>query len=259
MRSDEICGDLRKQIGKLFTYTKHGEFYRIRTPYLYPDGDNIDLFCKSDGRCITVTDLAETTGWLRSQSISRKRSPKQDQLIHDACVTHGVEFHRGMLRAQQDIGEDLASVITRVAQAALRVSDVCFTFRTRTPSVITDEVAEHLEECKLKFDRSEKIAGRSGREWTIDFRVQNSKRSCLVNVLTTWNRSSALRITEHVLAAWHDLEYRTNGPESLEFVSLFNDTIDVWKEDDFKLLEPVSTISLWSRPDKFVDILTQDS
>ncbi|MEI7749169.1 MAG: hypothetical protein WCI81_08845 [Chlorobiaceae bacterium] len=39
--------------------------------------------------------------------------------------------------------------------------------------------------------------------------------------------------------------------------SLFDDTSDVWTDEDFKLVEPLSTISRWSRPDEFVNILTE--
>ena len=60
-----------------------------------------------------------------------------------------------------------------------------------------------------------------------------------------------------MLAAWYDLNHLAAGPEALRFVSLFNDSADVWADDDFKLLEPLSTISLWSRPDEFVDVLLE--
>ena len=122
-----ICEEIQRQIGELFTCTELGDYHRIRTPYLYPDGDNIDLFCKSKGDTITVTDLAETTGWLRMQSLSLRRSPQQDRLIADILTTHGVEFYRGMLLARCRPDEQLAAVVTRVAQAALRVSDLWFT------------------------------------------------------------------------------------------------------------------------------------
>ena len=132
---------IQDEIGALFTCTEHGDYCRIRTPYLYPDGDNIDLFCAVDGDMITVTDLAETTGWLWMQSQSLRRSPKQNRLIEDTCVTHGVEFYRGMLQARCQPGDSLTEVVTRVAQAALRVSDLWFTFRTNAVESITDEVA----------------------------------------------------------------------------------------------------------------------
>ena len=100
MDSEELCRNLETEIGTLFTCSEQGEYQRIRTPYLYPNGDNIDLFCKAAGDVMTVTDLAETTGWLRMQSPSLRRSPKQRRLIEDACVTHGIEFYRGMLQAR---------------------------------------------------------------------------------------------------------------------------------------------------------------
>ena len=131
--------ELQREIGALFTCSKHGENQRIRTPYLYPDGDNIDLFCKVVDDVVTVSDLAETTGWLRMQSLAMRRSPKQRRLIDDTCVTHGIEFYRGMLQARCRRGDELASVVTRVAQAALRVSDLWFTFRAQAVQSITDE------------------------------------------------------------------------------------------------------------------------
>ena len=132
MDVSRLCEDLQTGIGPLFTCSEQGEYLRVRTPYLYPDGDYIDLFCKAEGGVLTVSDLAETTGWLRMQSATLHRSSEQRQLIEDVCVTHGIEFHRGMLQARCRSVEELAQVVTRVAQAALRVSDLWFTSTTRT-------------------------------------------------------------------------------------------------------------------------------
>lgn len=145
-------------------------------------GDNIDIFCKVVDDTVTVSDLAETTGWLRMQSAALRRSLKQTRLIGDTCVTHGIEFYRGMLQARCRPGDELAPVITRVAQAALRVSDLWFTFRTQAIQSITDEVASFLTEREIRFDRAERLAGRSGRGWTIDFHVRTDLRSSLVQV-----------------------------------------------------------------------------
>jgi len=237
--------------------SEHGDYQRIRTPYLYPDGDVIDVFCRAEGDTVTVSDLAETTGWLRMQSAALRRSAKQKLLNEGACLTHGVEFYSGMLQARCRPGEELAQVVTRVAQAAIRVSDLWFTFRAQGVQTITDEVAEFLTERELGFDRAEKLAGRSGRGWTVDFHVRTERRSSLVQVLSTGNRAAAHRVSEHVLAAWHDLNHLAAGPEALTFVSLFDDTADVWAEEDFRLVEPLSTVSRWSRPDEFAAVLSE--
>ena len=49
-------------------------------------------------------------------------------------------------------------VVPRVAQAAVRVSDLWFTFKTRRVESITDEVADCLADKKLPFTRVEKLA-----------------------------------------------------------------------------------------------------
>ena len=251
MPDSRICQDLKGGLGALFTCSEQGDYQRIRTPYLYPDGDNIDVFCRAEGDVVRVSDLAETAGWLRMQSTSPRRSQGQKRLIEDACMTHGVEFYRGMLQARCRAGDELAEVVTRVAQAALRVSDLWFTFRTRTVQRVTDDVASFLIEREFGFDRDEKLAGRSGRDWTIDFLVRTKQRSSLVQILSTGNRASARRFCEHVLAGWYDLNHFREGANALRFVSLFDDSADVWRDEDFKLVESISTVSHWSRPDQF--------
>jgi hypothetical protein len=60
-----------------------------------------------------------------------------------------------------------------------------------------------------------------------------------------------------VFTTWSDLSHLKVGPEALRFLSLFDDTVDIWSEEDFRLLEPLSTIVLWSRPDHFLEELQE--
>jgi hypothetical protein len=252
-----ICEQLGSGLSSLFTCSEHGDYERIRTPYLYPDGDNIDLFCQAQGGVTNVSDLGETTRWLRLQTLSPRRSAKQLQLLEDACQTHGVEFYRGMLIARCADGEPLAPVIMRVAQAALRVSDLWFTYRTRALESTTDEVADFLAERELPYERGEKLAGRSGKIWSPDFHVRTVRRSSLVYVLSTGSTAAARSVLNLVHTAWYDLNHLAAGPEALQFVSLFDDNADVWSSEDFRLAEQVSTVARWSQPDQFEEALAR--
>jgi len=40
-------------------------------------------------------------------------------------------------------------------------------------------------------------------------------------------------------------------------VSLFDDTVDVWAGEDFRLVEGLSTVTRWSRPDEFASVLLE--
>ncbi len=247
------CDEIAKTIGELFVCAEGQDHIRIRTPYLYPDGDVIDLYLKQKNEEATLTDLGETTRWLRMQTTSLQKSPKQRQLIEDVCLTHGVEFFKGMLMVRLKPGEDLARAVTRLAQAVLRTGDLWFTFRTRAGESITDEVEDFLKEKVVPFERGERLAGRSGRTWRVDFHTRTPRRSALVNVMSTGSRAAARGVTEHVLAVWYDLSHLKVGPEALQFVSLFDDTVDVWSREDFKLVEDLSDVVRWSQPDELVE------
>lgn len=124
-----VCQEIANNIGGLFSCTEAANGYvRIRTTYLYPDGDIIDLFYKKlESGEIILTDLGETLRWLRMQSISRERSKQQNLLINDICQTHGIEPPRlGMLfvRAKP---QSLVDEMTQLAQVCMRVADLSFT------------------------------------------------------------------------------------------------------------------------------------
>lgn len=257
MNSQFPCDVLGRTLGRLFVCTPHGDYQRIRTPYLYPDGDHIDLFVKeaTDGS-IEVSDLGETTRWLRMQTLAPRRSAKQEALLDDIKLTHNVESFKGMLVARCRSGDDFAAVLTRLAQAALRTADIWFTFRTRSVESVTDEVAEFLNQSQIRFDRGERHMGRSGRSYSVDFHTRTAKRSCFVDVLSTGSRAAARGIVEHVFTTWSDLTHLLVGPEALTFVSLFDDTVDVWTEEDIRLVEQLSTVARWTAPDGFERLLT---
>ena len=251
------CTLIQEQLGALFRCAEIGNYIRIRTPFIYPDGDYIDVFFEQsqDQETIALSDLGETVRWLKMQTTSLRRSPKQNQMIQDICLTHGVEFFRGMLQARYRVGENMALAITRVSQAALRTADIWFTFRTRAVESVTDEVAEYFTEMHIPHERNVTLAGRSGKTWPINFHTRTPKRSSLVHVLSTGSRGATRRVTDHVVAAWHDLNQLKVGPEALHFVSLFDDTSDVWSSEDFKQLEDLSDIARWSEPEELSQIL----
>lgn len=252
---ESLCPDVAMQLGAMFECAEHNDGVRIRTPFWYPDGGIVDLFVKERGGHYVVTDYGESLGWLRLQSLSRRRSPKQQRLVQDVCLTLGVELFKGQLIIRCDSRARLADCILRMGQAAVRVSDLWFTLRTRSVESTTDEVEDYLQERTIAFERSVRLAGRSGRSWTIDFQTRTPGRSALVVVLATGSSAAAHRIADHVVAGWHDLQPLRVGPDGPRFVSLFDDTANVWAEEEFRLVESISDVAHWSRPDEFEHLL----
>jgi len=253
--SIDPCAAISGNLGEMFECSPIGRYVRVRTPFLYPDGGVVDVFVRERDGNVTVTDLGEALGWPRQQTFGGKRSPKQHRLLQDICLTLGVELFKGQLIARANNSAALTDLIVRVAQAAVRTGDLWFTTRTRSLEAVTDEVADYLQDQSLPYERGVKLAGRSGRDWTLDFQVLAPARSALVFVLASGARAGARRVAEHVVAGWHDLSQFKVGPQAARFVSLFDDTSDVWSDEDFRLVESISDVSRWTRPDEFVALL----
>ena len=265
MNSFELCASITKNLPSLFECSPAPiQGVRIRTPMLYPDGGIVDVFALKQGEIMRLTDFGEALSWLRMQSLSPRRSPRQRELIEDICKTLGIEMTQGQLTLDVGDGDDIAEAVIRLAQAVVRVSDIKFTFRYQRrespmpitqPGATADHVDSWLRKKRIPFEREVKQTGLSNQDWTIDFRT-SLERISLVFLLSADSRSSTRRLAEHVLAGCTDLSYLKNRDPKLMFVSLFDDTRDVWRHEDFSLVENVSEIVRWSRPNEVERVLT---
>ena len=137
MSYDELCLAIGESLPALFECTPAPrEGVRVRTPLMYPDGGMVDVFVLERSGRYSVTDFGETLGWLRMQSVSTRRSPKQNRMVEDTCQTLGVELHRGQLMLRSGAADGLGESVLRLAQAAVRVSDLWFTLRTRAVETV---------------------------------------------------------------------------------------------------------------------------
>jgi hypothetical protein len=241
-------------LSEMFNCTEINNNTRIRTPYLYPDGDVIDLYLTMEGSQAVLTDFGESLSWLKSQTVSRKKSVKQRQLLNDICLTYGVELYHGSLTLRVNDVDNFALLVTRISQAALSVADLWFTFRSRLIESVTDEVQDFLSEREIAYERNEPFAGRSGKVYRIDFHTRTPARTSLVNVLSSGSQAAASRIVDHVVTGWYDLNHLKVG-QQLRFVSLFDDTVDIWTPENIRLVSELSDVAYWSQPDDFQGLL----
>ncbi|HKG60596.1 MAG TPA: DUF1828 domain-containing protein [Pyrinomonadaceae bacterium] len=241
-------------LSEMFNCTEINNHTRIRTPYLYPDGDVIDLYLTMEGPQAVLTDFGESLSWLKSQTVSRKKSVKQRQLLNDICLTYGVELYHGALTLRVANDDNFALLVTRISQAALSVADLWFTFRSRLIESVTDEVEDFLSERQIAYERNEPFAGRSGKVYRIDFHTRTPARTSLVNVLSSGSQAAAGRIVDHVVTGWYDLNHLKVG-QQLRFVSLFDDTMDVWTPENIRLVNELSEVAYWSYPDDLEELL----
>ena len=256
MNVNEICTELRETTPALFECSPAPiKGVQIRTPLALPDGDTVDVFVTEDSRGLVVTDFGNALGWLRTQSIRGKLTPRQRYLLNDICMTLNIEFDQGQLSLKHVEADELGDAVQRVAQAVVRVADLWFTFRTQAWETVTDEVDAWLEDREISYERRVQSTGQSGRKWTVDYKTTMPTHTSLVFLLATGSRGAAHRITDKVFTGCSDLMASRAIGDDFKLVSLFDDTVDVWRGEDFILLENVSEIALWSNPVEFEEIL----
>lgn len=246
------CQVIADTIGMLYTCSEVNGFVRIRTPYLYPDGDVIDLFLKPDTQ--TLTDLGETLRWLEMQTVSQSLSKKQELCLQDIQITYGIEEYRGMLIVR--VRNNLAEAITRLAQGSIALSNLWFLSRTQLAGSLNDEVAALLDEYHIPYQRDIKLVGRSARSWRLDFQTRHPRCSALVEVLSTGNRSAANLKVNNMVAAWVDLNQYQLTREPLRFISLFDDSLDTWSSSHISQVAEFSQICYLSKPEELIEHLT---
>ena len=221
----------------------------------YPDGGFVDVFVAAGeaGRYL-VTDFGDTLGWLRMNSTGSKLSPNQRAMIDDVALTLGVALDRGQLVIAGD-GAPLADHVQRLAQAAVRVADISFTFRAQSTNAVADDVDEWLRSRSFEVERGVRRRGRSGREWLIDYGVRADSRDSLMFLISSGARATARRTVEHVVSGCVDLSIWPPAPGQPPLVSLIDDTIDIWRDEDLSLLSDVSELAMWSRRDELEALL----
>ena len=257
MNVNELCSSIGQSLPPLFVCSpgqQEGEV-RVRTPLMYPDGGVVDVFVLGYDDSYTITDFGDALGWLGLRSVSQYRSPKQQALVQDVCQTLRIGMTDDQLVLREVAEDALGESVLRVAQAVVRVSDLWFTLRSQSSQTTADEVDEWLREKQIPFKRTVQKQGRSTRNWTVDFETHANERTSLVFLLSTGTRGAVRRLAEHVLAGCVDLNHLRANQPGLAFVSLFDDTEDVWRPEDFSLVDAYSEIARWSRPDEFESLL----
>ncbi len=252
MNVNEFCVFIGNSLPPLFVCSPAPkEGVRVRTPLLYPDGGVVDVFVLEQANRYTVTDFGDALGWLGLQSVSRRRSSKQEMLVKDVCATLRIELSQDQLVLRLVRRDQLGEAVLRVAQAVIRVSDLWFTMRSQSLQTTADEVDEWLREKQIRFERQVKKQGQSTRNWTIDFETRIDDRTSLIFLLSAGSQGDARRISEHVLAGCADLNYLRKKVPNLSFISLFDDFSDVWREEHFGMVTQFSKVVRWSRSEEF--------
>ena len=117
----EECKALIKTIDKQFTCSIVNDLMRIRTPYLYSDGDIIDLYLKRQENSYILTDLGEAFRALSLYS-GLFITSDQTEFINYTLSQFDVTKFNGILTIKFRNKEEIAEAILNLAQAIFKIT-----------------------------------------------------------------------------------------------------------------------------------------
>ncbi|MBM3298969.1 MAG: DUF1828 domain-containing protein [Deltaproteobacteria bacterium] len=249
MNCDQVRELALSSLPILFSCEQEDSYLKLTTPYLYPDGDYIDLYLVETDDELYLTDLGETLGYLSDYGISLKQSPKRNKVINDILLTQGAELFRGELRVRVLDGHEMAWHMTRLSQAAVQVSDLVYSLRLSALASFREEVEEYWIESRVSYELDYIVIGASGEQYTVDFFVSSPRRSWLVDTLSSQSRGYANSLVSRVVRTWHDI-HRADG--RFGYLSIVDDSNDVWRSEWFDQLEALSEVVTWSNREKLL-------
>ena len=257
-KCSELLATLQRDIRDHFQVEATREGCLIRTPYLFPDNDPIEVAVRlvGEGGRIRLSDAGETLGLLFLQGVDLGGKSKQEWHMATALRRLDVRNEGGELSVEVPVRE-LGDGLIRLVEAAKALSYLVYTARARTGPDFRREVAKWLEGESLEFANDVPIAGSSGRIWTDDFvREPEEAAPILMQTLHTETRGYAFRLAEHTALMWVEIQ---RVRSSARKVTLIDDTVEepVWEQSLSILREYSDKVGLWQSKEELLEILAE--
>lgn len=231
----------------MFECRSDGNRIRLRTPFLYPDGDLIDVFVYPSGSGWVLSDMGEAVRYLSMSNVDLRTSPKRQAQLHEAVGSLGATLFDGSIQTQVRDLTELPDAVLRLGQAITRACDLVFTLRARSYAEFREEVRGFLTQHQLDFEEEYQVQGGSGETYRVDFGVRTGSEVRLLRLVTTTSPGSANQVIDGVVREWVDIAMRVTDPS--QRISLFDDRLPIWREPWINLAGTFSIVTYWTQPE----------
>lgn len=192
-------------------------WYEITTPYLDRHNDCIQLYAKSNGDTITLTDNGYTVTDLEMSGCAID-TPKRTELLESILTGFGVRIE----------GKEIFTIATpeqfalrkhNLIQAILSVNDLFFVAGSNVRSLFVEDAQAWLDSYEIRYISNVKFGGKSGFDHVFEFDIPKSRNSPerLIKTINNPSRDTA----QSLIMAWLDTQ-STRMPSARAY-ALLND------------------------------------
>ena len=187
------------------------ERFRVFTPFMFDDGDHLDIVLRKEGTRWVFSDEAHTYMHL-TYDIDEKdlHGGTRQKIISNTLSMFQIEDRDGELIL--DVPEDrYGDALYSFVQGLLKISDVSYLSRARVSSTFMDDfravMSSALPEERRSFDWSDPERDPQGM-YTVDCRVNGMHRPLFVHALANDGRTRDATIALHQFERW-EIQFRS--------------------------------------------------
>lgn len=235
---------------------------RMATPFVYPDGSNIDVFLeqrKSDlWNSYVLSDYGQTGAHLYDAQMRLDSSSRRRELVKEICSKFGVTFRDGSFEVElaDEYPVDISDAVLRLSQACVRIADFVYHQRLRSQNPFRDDIEGFFEAADVSFTSDVRVP-LSTHSVKIDFQTTSrSGTSSFVLLVSASTQPGIHKIATDAFAKWFDLD-SADYSASYKFVSLYDsrNEIPILNADLERLAKYSTVISYPKNEEELAHIL----
>jgi hypothetical protein len=231
-----------------FECTSEDNYLILNTPFVYSDGDHIQLFIQKYENLFVISDLGETARKMDSYNFNWNTAQIKNLYSH-LLKTYDVESENHILQIKINSFEGMGYKIFNLLQAIQKKENYLILRKTFKQRNFQEMVQEYLLNEGFQPEAEYKIAGASGIEYTIDFFI-NHNSNILLKTLSTQSDSGDNDQISRIYSSYSDIHI--NHPYLRRTIFL-DDLETKWNQYQINLITQVSDteIGKWSQRELF--------
>ncbi|MCO6453563.1 MAG: DUF1829 domain-containing protein [Caldilineales bacterium] len=222
------------------------DWVEITTPYLDRHNDDLQIFAKSGGGRITLSDDGYIIRDLRLSGCDLD-TPKRKQLLKIALNGFGVQLKGDVLTVDTN-ASNFSQQKHNLIQAMIAINDMFYLAVPMVRSVFLEDVTEWMDLHEIRYISQVKFTGSSGYDHVFDFVIPKS-RQMPERILKAINRPSR-ETAESFAWGWIDTR-EVRSPDSRAYAFL-NDSERAISSDVTDALTSYEIVPIsWQQRDRY--------
>lgn len=215
--SQELVTSYLDWLKQNITVREINEWIQISTPFLDRHNDYLQIYVRSNGEQLTLSD----DGYVLADLISSGcdiSTPRRRELLDQIIRGFGVHLEKDELLTRAT-KSNFAQRKHALLQAMVSVNDLFLTSRNTVRGLFLEELEEFLLKHEIRHLSSIQVAGKSGLSHTFDYAIPgwNKAPERLLKAINTPTKEKV----QSMLFSWNDIRDLRKGSK---FYAMVNDT-----------------------------------